>query len=326
MLKRLPRHESGSSTQEICEALSGVGYDVDDRTVQRDLQRLSEVFGITFQPGRPNRWSWRGASELSVTGVSITDALTISLLERFIKPLLPKAITSRLTPVFEAASTRLQQERGNALARWSELVEVTSTTLQFVPPVVSADVLQCVQDALFAGEKIQVNYVTSAGKRRQKWTLSPLGLVQAGTITYLVCRPEPIGSSEILRLPLHRIRAAVRSFEPAVKPPNFRLKNFVQDAGMEFGAGLSTLLQLRLSPELAQQLAATKLSTDQRLEPEMDGDHVRLTATVRDTWRLRWWLLSKTGDIEVVAPESLRQEIASKLRAAAALYAPLIHH
>jgi hypothetical protein len=50
-------------------------------------------------------------------------------------------------------------------------------------------------------------------------------------------------------------------------------------------------------------------------------DRYELTATLIDSWRLRWWILSKTGDIEILEPRHTRDEIAETLRHGAAGYA-----
>lgn len=43
--------------------------------------------------------------------------------------------------------------------------------------------------------------------------------------------------------------------------------------------------------------AETRLASDMRLPPEDDG--VRLTATVTDSWELRWWILSPAVSIQI---------------------------
>ena len=51
----------------------------------------------------------------------------------------------------------------------------------------------------------------------------------------------------------------------------------------------------------------------------MDG-WVRLTATVNNTWQLRWWLLSQGAGLEVCTPLSLRKEIKGALVDAVSRY------
>ena len=42
-------------------------------------------------------------------------------------------------------------------------------------------------------------------------------------------------------------------------------------------------------------------------------DLIYITATVNDTWQLRWWLLGQADNVEVCMPLHLREEISSKL-------------
>lgn len=77
-------------------------------------------------------------------------------------------------------------------------------------------------------------------------------------------------------------------------------------------------LEAALSDGLAQILRETPLSEDQEIKEQDDA--VNLTATVADSWQLRWWILSQGDGIEVVAPEELREEIALSLKRAAGQY------
>ncbi|HBO4785973.1 TPA: WYL domain-containing protein [Pseudomonas aeruginosa] len=54
------------------------------------------------------------------------------------------------------------------------------------------------------------------------------------------------------------------------------------------------------------------------LTSEEDGAH--LTATVNDSWELRWWILSHAGSIQIRKPRQLRDEIGQHLRAALELH------
>lgn len=72
---------------------------------------------------------------------------------------------------------------------------------------------------------------------------------------------------------------------------------------------------------LAAQLADTRLTEAQTLKPaNAAGGGYVLMATVPRGWRLRWWTLSKSGDIEILSPKDLRHEIADLLTEATARY------
>lgn len=158
-------------------------------------------------------------------------------------------------------------------------------------------------------------FVQAQGPRAQ--TLHPLGLVQCGAITYLVATAFQHQAPRTYAM--HRVRGATRVYRQADRPAGFSLQAFIGEGGLQFGDTRAIRLKAWVSAMLGAQLAETKLCSNQHLEPA-DGGFI-LTATLRYSWRLRWWLLSKSGNIEVIGPKDLRQEIADLLSSAVARYA-----
>ena len=74
------------------------------------------------------------------------------------------------------------------------------------------------------------------------------------------------------------------------------------------GAG-KYVLDVLFDAEAAAHLRETRLSARQTLRYCPDG-RVRVTARVRDTQQLRWWLLGFGDLVEVIGPETLREEFA----------------
>ncbi|MDP2433999.1 MAG: WYL domain-containing protein [Pseudomonadota bacterium] len=102
-------------------------------------------------------------------------------------------------------------------------------------------------------------------------------------------------------------------------PKGFSLQGFIDQGGFGFGEKGPIKLKAWVSKMLGERMAETRLAADQKLQPVADG--FELTATLIDSWRLRWWILSKTGDIVVLGPKTLRTEIAKQLSEGAARYA-----
>ena len=71
--------------------------------------------------------------------------------------------------------------------------------------------------------------------------------------------------------------------------------------------------------EAAAHLRETRLSARQILRYCPDG-RVRVAATVRDTLQLRWWLQGFGEQVEVIGPESLREEFAETAQEMHRLY------
>ncbi len=71
---------------------------------------------------------------------------------------------------------------------------------------------------------------------------------------------------------------------------------------------------------MAYHLHEARLSEDQTIEPEGNGDRSRVTATVRDTARLKWWLLGLGAGVEVLGPSNLREAVIRELNSARMAY------
>ncbi|WP_222518797.1 hypothetical protein [Spiribacter salinus] len=61
MLRRIPRHPRKITVRELLAYLKDQGYPTTERTVQRDLTRLSgQLFGLMQDDrSRPHGWCWR---------------------------------------------------------------------------------------------------------------------------------------------------------------------------------------------------------------------------------------------------------------------------
>jgi len=70
---------------------------------------------------------------------------------------------------------------------------------------------------------------------------------------------------------------------------------------------------------LAALLQESTLSPGQVVR-ELDDGRFEVRASVPDSWELRWWILGRGPQVQVMAPMGLRREITESLRAACAPY------
>jgi predicted DNA-binding transcriptional regulator YafY len=81
----------------------------------------------------------------------------------------------------------------------------------------------------------------------------------------------------------------------------------------------STQIELRFAPSVAARVLETTWHPTQRVETAADGS-LTWRATVAGTIEIRLWILSWGDDVEVIAPVSLRNDVASTHRRAANLH------
>jgi predicted DNA-binding transcriptional regulator YafY len=147
--------------------------------------------------------------------------------------------------------------------------------------------------------------------------VSPLGLVARGNLLYLVCTLWDY--TDILQLAMHRLRSATPTDVPVTTPAGFDLDQYIAEGEFHYPVGPEIRLEAQFHRGAATHLYETALSTDQ-VVTDLDADHVLVTATVRDTEQLHWWLLGFGDLVEVLAPAELRSSIAESVRNAARIY------
>ncbi|MDE1953124.1 MAG: WYL domain-containing protein [Betaproteobacteria bacterium] len=303
----------------MTDRLAGLGYSVTKRTVERDLNDLAPLFGFTCNDkGMPYGWHWMEGASLNLPGLSLTEALSLRIVEESLRPLLPAAVLQALEPRLRQAQDKLaEQSATNAQARWANKVRAVSASLPLLPPQVMPGVLEAVQDALLHDLQVQVHYTRAAERDPVTYTLHPLALVQRGPVSYLVA--TAFDYPDIRTYAVHRMRSA-EVLEQAVQvPAGFDLDAYIASGALQFGAGQTIRLKARVDVVLAQILRETPLSEDQTLG-QARKSFCALTATVQDTWQLRWWLLSHANQVVVLSPAALRADLTLRIAEAVELY------
>ena len=141
-----------------------------------------------------------------------------------------------------------------------------------------------------------------------------------GAVSYLAATARDY--EEIRLYALHRFEKAEILGNAAHVPKGFNLDHELAQGFGEFSnQGGQIKLIISCSEWLAGILAETPLSADQKSKHDEDG-WVRITATVNDTWQLRWWLLSLGSSVKILSPRKVRDEIVESLKDALSYYTP----
>lgn len=318
MLKMLPSRRPGITARELAERLHDEGFDVSKRTVERDLQSLSAIFPLSCNDqSAPFGWYFTPGSSLELPGLTISEALTLKLVEQHLSRLLPATMLAGLATHFQVAGRKLDEMADTTpVARWTEKIRSVQPSQPLLTPEVDEAILAPLQEALLREQQVTVSYRKAGAGDNVEYTLNPLAMLQRGPVTYLVA--TAFTYSDVRLYAVHRIRAIARVDAPALRPADFDLDAYIRQGGANFGAGEEIRLQLRVDAKLAAHLAEAPLAEGMRMTPE--GDGFRVEAALPDTWQLRWWLLSQAEQAEVLAPPALRDHIRERLRAALARY------
>lgn len=319
LLKLLPSRGAGKSADELAKALNAGGFKVSKRQVERDLNALIESFPLECNDKSiPYGWRWAEGASADMPGMTLAEALSLRVVEDTLRPLLPASILKTVEPRFRQAAKKLAaMEDSNRTANWANKVRIVTPTLPLLPPQIPHETLECIQDALLADDQIEVEYLAMGKGQAKHLTLSPLGLIQRGPVSYLVATTFAYTDARLFAV--HRISGAKRLYKGMDPKPDFNLDTFIQSGALQFGGGEAIRMEARLKGWLARILEETPLSEDQMLEHDDEGG--RVVATLLNTPQLHWWILSQGSGIEVLAPAELRAIIAAKLAEASGAYA-----
>lgn len=290
LLKRIPRSRKVTATQ-LHSQLADVGIERDLRTIQRQLEMLSEHFDIERDDtSKPYGYRWKpNASGLAVPMLSEQESLLLTLAGQQLKNLLPASLMKSMDSFFVQARSNLAPNVTSGSAQrereWLSKVRVVSTTQPLLPPKITPGVFEEVGNALFANRWLTIDYKNQNDKLTRT-DVMPLGLAQQGSRLYLVCRFR--GYDNERTLALHRILSAKASTLTFEYPNDFDLQQYDDEGRFGFGDGKQIRLTFCITTGAGFHLLETPLSKDQQTKPVKKG--YEITATVVQTSQLEWWL------------------------------------
>ena len=309
MLKHLPARPPGITARHIAERLRDDGFEVTKRTVERDLVDLSGQFGIACNDdSKPFGWYWLPGKQYDFASVDLVDAVSLTLASEVLERMLPKEMLTTLRPKMQQAKRKLELLREHPLVRLPEKLRYVPDGLPFSPPPIQTGIFQSLQEALLEERQVEVRYAPFNAKPKAM-RLHPLSLIQRGPVPYLVATAYDF--EDVRLYAIQRFESVTVTTQAIRIPKGYSIDRALQEGLTQFGDRGSIRLKAQLSPELATYLSETPIATDQKIQYKKDN--WQLTATVRDSWQLQFWILSQGSAITIQNPKHLRERIKQEL-------------
>lgn len=302
LLRRIPRTHKISAS-ELHRQLLDAGIERDLRTIQRQLDELSQHFDIERDDSsKPYGYRWKDqAQAMSLPGLTPHQSLVLSLAEEHLKPLLPATVLRSMDGFFKQARVNLAPHTAAQPEReWLRKVRVVSTSQPLIPPKLKPGIFEAVSQALYANQWLEVEYVNAAGKKLES-RIMPLGLAQQGVRLFLVCRF--MGYDNERSLALHRLNKATATGIPFERPSRFDLKSYDDEGRFGVSLGKPIELKITVTKGAGLHLLESPLATDQQVKETEDA--YEITATVAPTEQLKRWLRGFGADLQSLMPPNL---------------------
>lgn len=313
LLNRMPRKYKKGTRFFQKALLDDKNLDVSIRTIQRDLNELSRHFPLQSDNNKPTGWSWaENAHIFDIPGMDTHTALVFKMIKLHLKKMLPVSCLKLLRPYFSRAEAILNNET-TGIVKWPKKIASISRYLTLEPPEIETAVLEAVYEGLLHEKQLEISYTRRGDREPKDALIHPLGLVHVDNVAYLVCTFWDY--SDLMQLALHRICSAKPLVEEAEMPSDFSLEEYINQGNFGFPES-EDFIQLKclFDKHVALHLEESPLAPDQILVEAGDNkDCLLLSATIKNTAQLRWWLLGFGELVTVLEPKSLREEIKETL-------------
>jgi predicted DNA-binding transcriptional regulator YafY len=189
MLRSIPRAPAKVTVVTLLAKLAAAGFKTTKRTVQRELNTLSNVFPLASDDRSiPYGWNWApDAPAFDLPAMDATTALSLRMIEQFLPSLMPPPVWATLEPQFRRAKKLLKSYGPEGLDRWTSVVRVVPREMPLLPPKVDGDAVRVIYQALLDARRVEVRYAPRSPEGGEKTYLAnPLGIVARGSVSYLV--------------------------------------------------------------------------------------------------------------------------------------------
>lgn len=167
LLRRIPKGRT-ITAPELHQQLADAGFERNMRTIQRQLEILSEIYDIDRDDSaKPYHYCWKERTHgLSLPSLSAQESLLLTLAEQHLCSLLPVKLMKSMEGFFAQARSHLGDKNTTQREReWLEKLRVVSTTQPLLPPKVDSTVFEQVSHALYGNYWLDVDYKNAAGKQ-----------------------------------------------------------------------------------------------------------------------------------------------------------------
>lgn len=228
MLKLVPRN-TWSTAQQIHRALNDEGFEVDIRTIQRDLLSIHRrgLFHLEADfDSRPYKWRWPKEGFVDIPSMTSAQALTFVMAHRYLSEVFPPSLLEHLRPQITHAEGILGHMKNQQVGKWADKVAILPRQQTLLPAKVNTEIHDAIARALLTEKQIEAIY-QPRGRDAREYLLNPLGLVMRGSASYLIASAN--GYDDPIHFALHRFISAEVSTRPARSIPKFSLQKHIHE-------------------------------------------------------------------------------------------------
>jgi len=178
-------------------------------------------------------------------------------------------------------------------------------------------VLEAIAEGWGTGHKVQIAYCTPKDDTLHERTIAPYFLEPTAAGVYVIAHDE--ASAETRTFKLERVQTARVLPDPYIIPADFDPIAYLEHSWQIMTGDRPTEVILRFIPDAAVYVRERVWHASQALDPHPDGG-LTLRLCIAEPREMLPWIRSWGPQVEVIAPEWLREKVAEDLRRGAQIY------
>ncbi len=317
LLGILSNRTAGATVGELVREMR-----VTPRTIYRDFDALQEAgFPLysTMEDGDEggSKALWRfvdGYRYQVPIPFSLSELMSLHFFRGLIKPLAGTSFDDGLISAMEKVRIALPEETKDFVERVEETlksgVKGQGAYGKFGP------LINLLSQAVMNGERLALNYFSYSSGKATKREVDPYRLYYFEGTLYLIGHCHKAG--EVRTFAVERIRLAEKTGHSFKPPKDFSIEEYFKHSFGVFRQEL-TSVEIRFDAKVAPFIRSKVWHPSQEITSDATGG---LTVRFRlaGTREIKSWVMGFAEHAEVIAPDSLRKEIARDLEKMASLY------
>ena len=302
--------------KQIHQMVIDRGYEVSEKSVERDLNRLVELFPrhVSYiKKFPPYGYRLRQASKMSL--MTPEEAISVLTAFEYLDPLLPKLAES-LNLYTNEAEQVLSHNYASNYHNWKNKISIKNEGFQLQHKDINKNVLNNLHKALLTGTLISSTYCPrKTGKNKKFEKLYPIGLVHSGRLLYLIGSHDAQANKRFY-WPLNRFKNIDLLDE--INPLSSEdVKDHEQILGFSFSEQ-DVRLVLKFDKNAGYILKETPTSKKMKLDEHENS--IVIEDVLPNSLELENWIIGFGEKVEVLEPQELRKRIKDRLKMAAKAY------
>jgi len=307
IIRTLIAARRGKSVREIADELN-----CHSRTIYRDLEALQTAGFPIYSERKHNASYWyllESARQQTPIPLTLTELMALYFSRDMLKVMKDTLFYDAIESLFQKVKSTLSTDTLHFLKQIEKSLHVGITPHKKVGSL--KEIIHTANDAVLNHRHLQITYYSMSRKKESRRVIAPYKLWFFDGTFYLLayCRLR----NDIRMFATDRIKKIEVLNSTFEIPPESDIETVLQSS---FGAfiGDSIPVTIRFSADIAEYIKEKIWHQSQSIELQVDGS-VIFKATVAGTKEIKHWIMGWGAGAKVLAPESLRKEIAAEASA-----------